>query len=132
MKNLKNIITRVLGTTHTLGDDSKDITQEQVDEIKAELLERLKQLNQRIKILVWLIIIVFLMIMVAIYFIPNTKEELATYSTLIGISPMAIGSIILSLKKEYEQTKILLEFIESINKENITSILTIFLSVLNK
>lgn len=132
MKSLEYIITGVLGTTHILGDDSKNITQKQIDEIKAELSTRIKQLDRRIKVLIGLIIIIFLIIMIAISFIPETKEEMATYCTLIGLSPVTIGSMVLSLKKEYEQTKILLEFVESMNKENIISILTIFLSLLTK
>lgn len=132
MKSLEYIITGVLGTTHILGDDSKNITQKQIDEIKAELSTRIKQLDRRIKVLIGLIIIIFLIIMIAISFIPETKEEMATYCTLIGLSPVTIGSMVLSFKKEYEQTKILLEFVESMNKENIISILTIFLSLLTK
>lgn len=133
MKTLSNIITSALKSTHDLGEESHDITQEQVDEIRFELTQKIKQLSQRIKLLVLIIVVVILLLIVAIVAIPNTsKEELATYSTLIGISPVAIGSILLSLKKEYEQARILLHLVESISRENITSILTIFLSVLKK
>lgn len=132
MTKLRNIIKTFIGPVHTLGSGDNEITQEKVDKIKDELEKRIKILNRRILQLLVLTIVIIVVLVIALILSSEflTVEKLATYSTLVGISPMAVGSFIVTAKKELEYTKIILGLVKSINRENINSILSVFLSLL--